>query len=255
MEGLRTICLSLLIVLVAVLRLSAGTEVSKFHPTPQKKVLEKLLTEEYDVSEWPDADDGKATKVYMQMFINSFGSLNAANMDYSVDVFLRQRWHDQRLAYNDTREAITITALEYRNKIWKPDTYFENVKEATLHQVTMPNILMRIDRSGNILYSMRVTVKLGCPLQLANFPFDEQICKTAFASYAYTDDVIKYLWHNDTPIDLPDSLEIAQFDLLDYQTDTFTYEFATGDFSGVNVSLLFVVKTVTMSCRHMFLQS
>lgn len=40
-------------------------------------------------------------------------------------------------------------------RIWKPDTYFNNVKDAEVHKVTMPNILLRIDKNGDILYSMR----------------------------------------------------------------------------------------------------
>ncbi|XP_037786296.1 glycine receptor subunit alpha-3-like isoform X1 [Penaeus monodon] len=126
-----------------------------------------------------------------------------------------------------------------RGRIWKPDTFFNNVKDAEVHQVSMPNILLRIGNTGNVLYSMRITLKLSCILQLENFPFDAQQCNTLLASYANTDDVIKYRWEENVPIDLPDNLEIAQYDLLGHSTHEVKQEFVTGNFSGllVNFSL------------------
>ncbi|KAK3856530.1 hypothetical protein Pcinc_037151, partial [Petrolisthes cinctipes] len=67
--------------------------------------------------------------------------------DYSIDVFLRQSWVDPRLRYNLTRPHFTITDPRIRKKIWKPDTYFNNVKDAKVHQVTMPNILIRVHKT------------------------------------------------------------------------------------------------------------
>ena len=40
-------------------------------------------------------------------------------------------------------------------KLWKPDTYFENAKETAIHKVTMPNMLLRVHTNGDILYMMR----------------------------------------------------------------------------------------------------
>ncbi|XP_069979759.1 glutamate-gated chloride channel alpha-like isoform X4 [Penaeus vannamei] len=123
--------------------------------------------------------------------------------------------------------------LQMRGRIWKPDTFFNNVKDAEVHQVSMPNILLRIGNTGDVLYSMRITLKLSCILQLENFPFDAQQCNTLLASYANTDDVIKYRWEENVPIDLPDNLEIAQYDLLGHSTHERKQEFVTGNFSGL----------------------
>lgn len=42
-----------------------------------------------------------------------------------------------------------------QKKIWKPDTYFDNVKEAEVHHVTLPNVMLRVGKMGTIFYSMR----------------------------------------------------------------------------------------------------
>lgn len=47
---------------------------------------------------------------------------------------------------------------------------------------------------------------------------------------ANTDDVINYEWDENIPIDMPDDLEIAQFDLLsDPHTEDHTQVFVTGE--------------------------
>ncbi|XP_069975427.1 glutamate-gated chloride channel alpha isoform X2 [Penaeus vannamei] len=202
------------------------------HGSAQSQMLAELL-QDYDVNEWPHAEYKHPTTVRVQMFINSFGSLNAANMDYTIDVFLRQRWMDPRLRLRSGQKHITVSNPEMRGRIWKPDTFFNNVKDAEVHQVSMPNILLRIGNTGDVLYSMRITLKLSCILQLENFPFDAQQCNTLLASYANTDDVIKYRWEENVPIDLPDNLEIAQYDLLGHSTHERKQEFVTGNFSGL----------------------
>ncbi|XP_037786348.1 glycine receptor subunit alpha-1-like isoform X3 [Penaeus monodon] len=195
-----------------------------------------ILDGQYDVNEWPHADEERPTNVSVQMFINSFGSLNAANMDYTVDVFLRQRWNDPRLVNAVVqKDKITITNSELQSKIWKPDTFFNNVKDAELHTVTMPNILLRIQNNGDVLYSIRTTLRLSCNMEFREYPLDFQTCGISISSYANTEDVIDYGWASVSPIDLPDQLEIAQFDLLNFTCKDTTQVFTTGNFSGLLV--------------------
>lgn len=205
----------------------------------QRSFLQDILDKNYDVNVWPGAEKeiDEPTRVTVQVFINSFGSLNAANMDYSIDVFLRQRWRDHRLALPGNRTRITVQDSKMQDKIWKPDTYFNNVKDAELHMVTMPNKLLRINKNGDILYSMRVTLRLSCSMDFADYPFDEQVCDTIISSYSNTDDVIIYEWDEEIAIDKPDDLEIAQFDFLrEPVTTEGTQVYTTGNFSSLKVS-------------------
>ena len=48
-----------------------------------------------------------------------------------------------------------ILSPQMQKRIWKPDTFFDNVKEARIHQVTLPNVMLRIGKMGDVLYSMR----------------------------------------------------------------------------------------------------
>ena len=40
-------------------------------------------------------------------------------------------------------------------KVWMPDTFFRNEKEARKHEIIVPNVYVRIFPNGEILYSIR----------------------------------------------------------------------------------------------------
>ncbi|KAF2366080.1 Neurotransmitter-gated ion-channel [Trinorchestia longiramus] len=198
----------------------------------QKDVLDAIL-KGYDVNEWPHFYYGKKTDVHVQMFINAFGSLNAESMDFRIDLFLRQMWQDPRLAYSDKREHLIVVDPETHKRIWRPDTYFDNVKVAQVHDVTVPNVMLRVTRMGDIMYTMRLALVLSCNMQLRLYPFDTQYCYVDLSSLSNTDDMLSYHWSDKLPIKITKNLEIAEFDLLGYTSAETNMPFATGNYSGL----------------------
>lgn len=57
------------------------------------------------------------------------------NQDFKVNIFLRLRWNDPRLAHNFTSKPIPLHP-SVLSKIWKPDVYFSNEKHANFHTVS-----------------------------------------------------------------------------------------------------------------------
>uniref|UniRef100_A0A8C9EPX2 Uncharacterized protein n=1 Tax=Pavo cristatus TaxID=9049 RepID=A0A8C9EPX2_PAVCR len=100
---------------------------------------------------------GIPVDVAVNIFINSFGSIQETTMDYRVNIFLRQKWNDPRLKLpNDWRGSDTLTVDPTMFKcLWKPDLFFANEKNANFHDVTQENILLFIFRDGDVLVSMR----------------------------------------------------------------------------------------------------
>ena len=68
-----------------------------------------------------------------------------------------------------------VVGAEYIKLIWVPDTFFVNEKIALFHQATTENQFLRITHTGEVLRSMRLTIKATCPMNLANFPMDTQV--------------------------------------------------------------------------------
>ena len=46
------------------------------------------------------------------------------------------------------------------NRIWQPDTYFENSKRSTFHDVTVANKMLRIHQNGKVEYNARLVSSL-----------------------------------------------------------------------------------------------
>ncbi len=70
-----------------------------------------------------------------------------------MDIFFRQWWKDPRMRHNSSTPF--NVAVDPRNLIWTPDTYFWNVKNAKYHYVTRENMRLRISSDGEIYFSTR----------------------------------------------------------------------------------------------------
>ena len=82
-------------------------------------------------------------------------SIFLLSQDYRVNIFLRQKWNDPRLAYSEYPDDSLDLDPSMLDSIWKPDLFFANEKGANFHEVTTDNKLLRIFKNGNVLYSIR----------------------------------------------------------------------------------------------------
>ncbi len=79
--------------------------------------------------------------------------------EYTIDVFFRQSWKDERLCFKGPMEMLPLNNLLASN-IWTPDTFFLNGKKSIAHNMTTPNKLLRLKDDGTLLYTMRCQFKL-----------------------------------------------------------------------------------------------
>lgn len=201
-----------------------------------------LMLEDYDKRAWPTYGSGNPTLVTVNMYINSIGSVNAANMEFSMDIYLRQSWLDHRLQFYlyGTNTTVTMNGEDLIEKIWKPDLFFRNVKEANFHYVTVPNKLLRIHPNGDILFSMRLTLKLSCHMVFKHYPLDTQKCNVVLGPYAQTIDQIRIKWQDKDPIVLEQPVQLSEFDVSKFYHDSFLRSIDTGSFSFLNATFIFV---------------
>ncbi|KAF7643940.1 hypothetical protein LDENG_00230830, partial [Lucifuga dentata] len=137
-------------------------------------------------------------------------------MEYTIDVFFRQSWKDERLKFHGPMNILPLNNL-MASKIWTPDTFFHNGKKSVAHNMTMPNKLLRIKDDGTLLYTMRLTVHAECPMHLEDFPMDFHSCPLKFGSYAYTISEVTYAWTrnaSDSVVVEGESSRLNQYDLL-----------------------------------------
>jgi len=76
--------------------------------------------------------------------------------DYSLSMYLRQKWLDSRLSF-DPAANYNSTILKLNEKsgwkrIWIPEVVFRNEKGATFHDVSTANRFMRVHDTGHVWY-------------------------------------------------------------------------------------------------------
>ncbi|CAG9768529.1 unnamed protein product [Ceutorhynchus assimilis] len=163
------------------------------------------------------------------------GPVSELDMEYSMDCYFRQYWRDQRLSFVGPIKSLSLS-IKMLERIWRPDTYFYNGKNSYVHTITVPNKLLRISQDGDILYSMRLTIKAKCPMELRSFPMDRQSCPLILGSYAYTSKDLIYQWQSDRSVTFVAGMTLSQFDLISYPSRNFTFKRREGEFSVLEVS-------------------
>ncbi|XP_053712821.1 glycine receptor subunit alphaZ1-like isoform X2 [Synchiropus splendidus] len=206
-------------------------------PMSPSDFLDKLMgrTSGYDARIRPNFK-GPAVNVSCNIFINSFGSIAETTMDYRVNIFLRQQWNDPRLSYAEYPDDSLDLDPSMLDSIWKPDLFFANEKGAHFHEVTTDNKLLRIFKNGNVLYSIRLTLTLSCPMDLKNFPMDVQTCIMQLESFGYTMNDLIFEWQENGPVQVAEGLTLPQFILKDESDLRYcTKHYNTGKFTCIEV--------------------
>ncbi|NXX47634.1 GLRA4 protein, partial [Tricholaema leucomelas] len=207
-------------------------------PMSPSDFLDKLMgrTSGYDARIRPNFK-GPPVNVTCNIFINSFGSVTETTMDYRVNVFLRQQWNDPRLAYHEYPDDSLDLDPSMLDSIWKPDLFFANEKGANFHEVTTDNKLLRIFKNGNVLYSIRLTLILSCPMDLKNFPMDIQTCTMQLESFGYTMNDLIFEWlEEQEAVQVAEGLTLPQFILRDEKDLGYcTKYYNTGKFTCIEV--------------------
>lgn len=196
--------------------------------------LNALLDEHrYDSRLRPNFN-GDPTNITINFFVASFGSINELSMEYTVDMYLRQTWVDPRLKHSYSKPL--VLPPKFIDKIWIADLFFSNEKSSYFHDVTVPNRYIRIASDGEVLYSVRLTLTLACPMVLKSFPLDTQVCSVQLESYGYSTEDVIFQWAPEGPVQIAEDTELPQFSLMDTRTSICTKVYSTGAFTCLQVS-------------------
>ncbi|XP_070534316.1 glycine receptor subunit alpha-1-like isoform X2 [Ptychodera flava] len=173
------------------------------------------------------------------MYLLTIREISEAGMSFTTSMFLREHWQDLRLKHNSTERAVLDGSI-IRNNVWVPDLFISNsCEQETFHKSPKPNELMYIDSAGFVYYSIKITVRATCNMDLRMFPFDYQDCALNIMSYAHDvkDCQLELVGSDITDaIILDPSLELSQFYLENIHVDTGFDEFLeVGNFSYVMV--------------------
>ncbi|XP_013173615.1 PREDICTED: glutamate-gated chloride channel isoform X7 [Papilio xuthus] len=208
----------------------------------EKQILDQILGPgRYDARIRPsgiNGTDGPAV-VNINLFVRSITTISDIKMEYSVQLTFREQWLDERLKFNNLGGRLKYLTLTEANRVWMPDLFFSNEKEGHFHNIIMPNVYIRIFPNGNVLYSIRISLTLSCPMNLKLYPLDKQTCSLRMASYGWTTDDLVFLWKEGDPVQVVKNLHLPRFTLEKFLTDYCNSKTNTGEYSCLKVDLLF----------------
>ncbi|CAH1153428.1 unnamed protein product [Phaedon cochleariae] len=227
---------------IHVIHFSFCTNVKINFREKEKEVLDQILGPgRYDARIRPsgvNGTDGPAI-VSVNIFVRSISKIDDVTMEYSVQLTFREQWLDERLKFNDFGGKLKYLTLTEANRVWMPDLFFSNEKEGHFHNIIMPNVYIRIFPYGSVLYSIRISLTLSCPMNLKLYPLDRQICSLRMASYGWTTDDLVFLWKQGDPVQVVKNLHLPRFTLEKFLTDYCNSKTITGEYSCLKVDFLF----------------
>ncbi|KAL7030521.1 hypothetical protein ACKWTF_006694 [Chironomus riparius] len=202
-------------------------------------ILDSLM-EGYDKRVRPNYGKNPVN-VGVSMYILSIHSFSESDMEYTMDFYFRQFWNDPRLAFRKTPSIASISpGYEYGRGLWTPDLFFVNEKESFLHAITTKNEFYRIDSTGNVVKSLRLSVTFSCSMNFMKYPMDKQICTIPIESYGhYANDIVFY-WRNEREsVGVNSDITLPLFSVTNVDTSHELISQTHGNYSRISVSLGF----------------
>ncbi|XP_029903731.1 gamma-aminobutyric acid receptor subunit rho-2-like [Myripristis murdjan] len=186
--------------------------------TRKVKTDHLLRVDDHDFTMRP-AFAGPAVPVGVDVQVESLDSISEVDMDFTMTLYLRHYWKDERLAFpSATNKSMTFDGRLVK-KIWVPDVFFVHSKRSFIHDTTTDNIMLRVFPDGHVLYSLRVTVTAACNMDFSRFPLDSQTCTLELESYAYTDEDLMLYWKSgDESLSTDDRISLSQFLIQKFHT-------------------------------------
>uniref|UniRef100_A0A2C9KGA7 Neurotransmitter-gated ion-channel ligand-binding domain-containing protein n=1 Tax=Biomphalaria glabrata TaxID=6526 RepID=A0A2C9KGA7_BIOGL len=97
---------------------------------------------------------GERVIIDTDILIKSMGPIKETDMSYSMQVYFRQRWKDDRLSFYLPNITSFTLSNKFINNIWKPNSYFINGRNSKQHNLTVPNAFIRLSYDGSIYMSV-----------------------------------------------------------------------------------------------------
>lgn len=185
--------------------LAPSTVASSTTPVPKNASKEayttdlinnRLVPADYNKNIRPNFGDN-ATVINMSLNINDVSSISENSMEFTVDFYVRQSWRDHRLAF-EVQNNVSDIAIEggFTEKIWLPDTFFENSKSMIAHKTVADKETTRfsIKATGDISYARKIAMTAQCSMNLLFFPVDQQRCSIKMGSFGKSVKGLTYQW-------------------------------------------------------------
>ncbi|KAM7435506.1 Gamma-aminobutyric acid receptor subunit alpha-4 [Porites harrisoni] len=199
-------------------------------PRNASEILNKLL-KNYDKRLRPGHAE-RPVDIGINIAVLTISDIEEENMKFTVDMYMRQLWFDRRLAFGNGRTALVLQ-YEVLNKLWLPDTYFENSVKTSGQKETMAVLLYG---NGSIFYTQRVTVIARTLMNFQAFPMDKQTFSLTASSYGRGNSQLRYRKIQVNMLNK--AQEMADFVIMNQSATITSQKYISGCFDMVKISFI-----------------
>ncbi|KAL1490792.1 hypothetical protein ABEB36_013429 [Hypothenemus hampei] len=210
-----------------------------------QNLSKKIIPDDYMREIRPPTPGGEPVVVDFSIRIVDINSINVEDMDFRMDMFLKQQWTDARIRipeemfeYKD--DSITLPS-QFVDSLWQPDLYFLSSKVVEIATLTHKFSSVTLYRNKTIMYSARMHAIVACQMEFYHYPMDTQICPVSVESFSYNNKKMLLHW-TEPGVTISPELKLLQYNILQplelHETHVFTAE-KNGNFSRLVVLLKF----------------
>ncbi|XP_044248640.1 glycine receptor subunit alpha-2 isoform X1 [Drosophila takahashii] len=164
----------------------------------------------------PPSKKGSPVIVDFSIFVVDINSINVEDMDFRVDMFIHQRWHESRLEipddiFEEGDDYVTLLPEVFEN-FWQPDPYFLNSKIAEIATLTHKFTSVTLYKNKTVRYAARMHAIIACQMEFQLYPMDIQVCPIYIESFSSNNQKVKLRW-SDSGVTLNPELKLLQYNL------------------------------------------
>lgn len=141
-------------------------------------------------------------------------SVNEKNQIMKSNVWLRLKWTDYQLRWDESDyHGIQVLRLP-PDKVWKPDIVLFNNADGNYEVRYKSNVL--VHPTGEVLWIPPAIYQSSCTIDVTYFPFDQQTCVMKFGSWTFNGDQVSLkLFNNKEFVDLSDYWKSGTWDIVE----------------------------------------
>ncbi|KAF7409500.1 hypothetical protein HZH68_003881 [Vespula germanica] len=164
----------------------------------------------------PPSKKGVPVTVDFSIFVVDINSINVEDMDFRVDMFVRQSWTESRLYMLDDifeeGDDYVIFPAEFYDNLWQPDPYFLNSKVSEIATLNHKFSSVTLYRNKTVRYSARMHAIIACQMEFQLYPMDIQVCPIYVESFSYNSQKLRLRW-DDSGVTVNPELKLLQYNI------------------------------------------
>ncbi|KAG1695931.1 Glycine receptor subunit alpha-2 [Nymphon striatum] len=171
-------------------------EESTQSPSKEKHLFQLIIPTSYDKHAHPNYINNNKTSVQMRVIISAITSVQKDIMQVDYIIWQILLWNDTRLhwAKHESNETDSKHfGRDILDHIWIPTLDFYPSKNVEIGEGIKESISVTVTGQLVDLYSM-YHLSMFCPMDMGNYPFDQQVCSISMCSIVETSDEMDLQW-------------------------------------------------------------